>query len=126
MSRAGRPSGCSALRARSGTKRILHDVRLAYAVDVGALLPGAEEPTNAPVREVVIRLILAEIDFRGQYQSWLHHCADVRFPSRRRVDGSDTRHERSHAADRTCQSALGGANIAYGDGSFYIVEKEWR
>lgn len=42
------------------------------------------------VREVVIRLILAAIGFRGQYQSWLHHCADVRFPSCRRVDESAT------------------------------------
>ena len=32
------------------------------------------------VREIVIRLMLAAIDFRGQYQSWLHGCADLRFP----------------------------------------------
>lgn len=36
------------------------------------------------------------------------------------------RHEHSHAADHTCESALGRANIAYDDGNFYIVEKEWR
>lgn len=33
------------------------------------------------VREIVTRLILAAIGFEGQYQSWLHRCADIRFPS---------------------------------------------
>ena len=33
------------------------------------------------VREIVIRLMLAAIGFEGQYQSWLHGCADLRFPS---------------------------------------------
>ena len=38
------------------------------------------------VRELVNRLILAAIGFEGQYQSWLHHCADLRFPACHRVD----------------------------------------
>jgi len=38
------------------------------------------------VREIVTRLMLAAIGFKGQYQSWLHHCADLSFPACRRVD----------------------------------------
>jgi hypothetical protein len=39
------------------------------------------------VREIVIRLMLAAIGFTGQYQSWLHHCADLSFPGCSRIDG---------------------------------------
>lgn len=38
------------------------------------------------VREIVIRLMLAAIGFTGQYQSWLHHCADLSFPACHRMD----------------------------------------
>jgi hypothetical protein len=39
------------------------------------------------VREIVIRLMLAAIGFKGQYQSWLHRCADLNFPGCSRIDG---------------------------------------
>ncbi len=38
------------------------------------------------VRDLVIRLILAAIGFTGQYQSWLHRCADISFPACSPVD----------------------------------------